>query len=83
MNSIIKVIWCSFLKKDKSKGKSEKTKCSKMKIIKLVWKGKFVHEQNAEVEQTISTKLEMVENVVEAKKVKYVAKTKKVTNYCW
>jgi hypothetical protein len=25
----------------------------------------------------------MVENVVEAKKVKYVAKTKKVTNYCW
>jgi hypothetical protein len=25
----------------------------------------------------------MVENVVEAKKVKYVVKTKKVTNYCW
>jgi hypothetical protein len=25
----------------------------------------------------------MVENVVEAKKVKYVAKTKEITNYCW
>lgn len=53
-----------------------------MKIIELVWKGKFVHEQNTKVEQTISTKLEMVENVVEAKKVKYVVKTKEVTNYC-
>jgi hypothetical protein len=53
-----------------------------LKIVELVWKGKFVHEQNTEVEQTISTKLEMVENVVEAKKVKYVVKTKKVTNYC-
>jgi hypothetical protein len=48
----------------------------------LVWKRKFVHEQNAKVEQKTSTKLEMVENVVEAKKVKYVAKTKEITNYC-